>query len=303
MKLTAFQLCKSTVKAAIIEARFDNRDDLLETLRQGPPTEANAASVSVSPTCWRLRSIRQAIPRLHNYSLSGVWRLLRRAGLKLRTAQVQHYSPDPDYQAKEAYLLQCLRQCAQHPEHTVLVFLDEMGYYRWPQPTAVWAPTAPAVVPSTECQGTKQQQWRMIGALNAHSGQVDYLDAYVVGRAKVIEFYRHLEQRYHWASHIYVVQDNWSIHGHDDVLAALATLPTIEPVWLPTYAPWLNPIEKLWRWLKQSVIKMHRLAADWPELRRRVNAFLDQFANGSAELLQYVGLAGKGKLAQAILNP
>ena len=78
-----------------------------------------------------------------------------------------------------------------------------------------------------------------------------------------------------------MVQDNWSIHTHDDVLAALATLPTIEPVWLPTYAPWLNPIEKLWRWLKQAVVKMHRLAAEWPELRRRVNAFLDQFAEGS----------------------
>jgi hypothetical protein len=71
-------------------------------------------------------------------------------------------------------------------------------------------------------------------------------------------------------------------------------------VWLPTYAPWLNPIEKLWRWLRQDVLKMHRLAAYWPELRRRVNTFLDQFADGSADLLRYVGLSGDGKLASAI---
>jgi transposase len=71
---------------------------------------------------------------------------------------------------------------------------------------------------------------------------VDYRDAYVVGRAKVIDFYQQLEQRYRWASRIYVVQDNWSIHSRDDVLEAVATLPTIEPVWLTTYAPWLNPI-------------------------------------------------------------
>ena len=31
----------------------------------------------------------------------------------------------------------------------------------------------------------------MIGALNALTGQVNYLDAYIVGRAKVIEFYGH----------------------------------------------------------------------------------------------------------------
>jgi hypothetical protein len=44
---------------------------------------------------------------------------------------------------------------------------------------------------------------------------------------------------------------------------------------------------------------MHRLAADWKELRRRVNAFLEQFAIGSTQLLRYVGLLGDGKLAQA----
>jgi hypothetical protein len=77
-------------------------------------------------------------------------------------------------------------------------------------------------------------------------------------------------------------------------------MPRIEPVWLPTYAPWLNPIEKLWRWLRQDVLKMHRLAAHWSELRKRVNTFLDQFAEGSADLLRYVGLSGDGKLASAI---
>jgi hypothetical protein len=70
---------------------------------------------------------------------------------------------------------------------------------------------------------------------------------------------------------------------------------------LPTSAPWLNPIEKLWRWLRQDVLKMHRLAAPWSELRQRVSLFLDQFADGSTELLRYVGLAGEGKLSQAIL--
>ena len=97
---------------------------------------------------------------------------------------------------------------------------------------------------------------------------------------------------------MYVIQDNWSIHSHPDVLATLETLPRLEPVWLPTYAPWLNPIEKLWRWLKQ-----HRLAADWPALRQRVTAFLAQFAAGSDALLQYVGLLGDGKLAQACRPP
>jgi transposase len=143
----------------------------------------------------------------------------------------------------------------------------------------------------------------VIGALNALSGRVDYLDGYIIGRAKVIRFYRQLDAAYPNVRRLYVVQDNWSIHRHAEVVAALEELPQIEPVWLPTYAPWLNPIEKLWRWLREQVLTMHRLAGDWDALRERVNAFLDQFAAESHVLLQYVGLTGKGKLAQALNEP
>jgi DDE superfamily endonuclease len=96
------------------------------------------------------------------------------------------------------------------------------------------------------------------------------------------------------------VQDNWSIHHHDDVLATLRQVPRLEPVWLPTYAPWLNPIEQLWHWLRRDVLNGHRLADDWPQLRQQVNAFLDQFAHGSSALLRSVGLVGDGHLAYVL---
>src|SRR5262249_33690573 len=83
---------------------------------------------------------------------------------------------------------------------------------------------------------------------------------------------------------LYVIQNNWSIHRHPDVLEALKGWPQIEPVWLPTYAPWLNPIEKLRRWLRQDVLNLHRLTDDWQALRERVRAFLDQFKDGSQRL-------------------
>ena len=240
------------------------------------------------------------MPGLNDYSLSGVWRLLQRCGLKLRTAKVQQYSPDPDYELKEAHLLACLRETAQQPDKKLFLFLDEMGYYCWPETAKVWAEAAPSVPPLADRQQAKQQQWRLIGGLNALTGQVDYLDNYIVGRAKVIDMYHLIAQRYAGFDHIFVAQDNWSIHKHPDVTQALQSLPQIEPVWLPTYSPWLNPIEKLWRWLRQVVLNMHRLAARWSVLRQKVKAFLDQFSAGSQELLHYVGLAGHGKLAQAI---
>ncbi len=50
----------------------------------------------------------------------------------------------------------------------------------------------------------------------------------------MIDLYRRLVQTYPQAQKIYVVQDNWSIHTHPDVLTAREGYPQIKPVWLPT---------------------------------------------------------------------
>jgi transposase len=250
-----------------------------------------------------LRTIRAGFDPFRGLTLGGVWRALHRRGAGLRSGVVQRYSPDPDYIKKRDNICKCMGEAAAAPGRVALVFLDEMGYARWPEPACDWTGRAPAAPPLADRARSPNRLWRVIAALNAVTGRVDFLDDYVVGRAKVIEFYEQLDRSYRDAERLLVVQDNWSIHRHDEVTAALARWPRIEPVWLPTHAPWLNPIEKLWRWLRQDVLRLHRLAGDWAGLRGRVNQFLGQFAAGSGALLRYVGLAGQGKLAQALRIP
>jgi transposase len=293
-----------TGKVAIIGGRFDEAHALQAELThrlQAGPGEAAQQAVGVTPTAplpsrWHLVTIRATIDWLQDYSLSGVWSLLQRCGLKLRSAAVQHYSPDPEYVTKVFRLKKALREAARNPRTVAALFMDEFGYTRWPEPARDWS----GVTPIARRSQTNNQQWRTIGAVNALTGKVSYLDAYIIGRAKVIEFYGQLNLAYRRLDRVYVIQDNWSIHQHPDVLQALAGYPRLQPVWLPTYAPWLNPIEKLWRWLRQDILKLHRLADAWDELRHRVRTFLDQFTNGSIELLHYVGLLGDGLLAKTI---
>ncbi len=286
---------------AISGGIFDRQKEVQERLQQAPGEEARqelGLPPEVMPSRWSLRTIRASFDWMADYTLSGVWRILERDRCQLRSSRVKHYSPDPNYVDKVMYLETCLRQAADSPETHVLLFMDEMGYYRWPTAASDWQVVAPEPTRSTQ-PADNNRQWRLIAVLNSWSGQVDYVDGYIVGRQKVIDMYQQIETIYPHAQHIFVVQDNWSIHKHSDVTTALEDFPRIEPVWLPTYAPWLNPIEKLWRWLRQDVLKMHRLAMEWEALRRTVNAFLDQFGNGSQDLLHYVGLLGQGRLAKA----
>jgi transposase len=284
---------------------FAEREDVVQRLQQGPGQEAQEeTAVRVDgppPSRWTLVTIRASFESVRDYTLSGIWRWLHsRVGVKLRCATVQQYSPDPQYRRKLRRLKRCLRKSAKDPDHMVLVFLDEMGYSVWPEAAAAWCEQAPADPPVADRQKSGNGLWRIAGAMNALTGEVTYVDGYIVGRARVIELYRRLVQTYPQAQKIYVVQDNWSIHWHPEVVEAMERYPQIEPVWLPTYAPWLNPIEKLWRWLRQDILKLHRLASDPKGLRQRVNSFLDQFAQGSYALLHYVGLLGEGQLAKAI---
>ncbi len=129
----------------------DRRDELLARLRHGPGKEARQ-ELAVTPSTpvpsrWTVRTIRATFAWLHDYALSGVWRLLRRYGVKVRSALVQQYSPDPEYAAKVVRLEQCLRAVARGPERYVLVFMDEMGYTRWPEPAASWGEVGPSTVP------------------------------------------------------------------------------------------------------------------------------------------------------------
>ena len=304
MKRKALRVWSPTNRVGTAGGYFEEveavREELVEILHAGPG-EAARREVAVTksgpaPSRWTLRTIRASVDWLTAYTVSGVWRVLQACGLGLHTSGARLFSPDPDYSSKVRRRHRCLRDAARHPDSVMAVFLDEFGYQRWPEVAPTWGREARVAQ-----RAGNNQQWRTIGALNALTGHVNYLDGYIVGRQQVIQFYGLLDRAYpKKVELIYVIQDNWNIHTHPDVLTALAAYPRLKPVWLPTSAPWLNPIEKLWRWLRQDILKRHRWVEDWPRVKQRVRDFLEQFAHASLTLLRYVGLKGKGKLATVI---
>lgn len=198
------------------------------------------------------------------------------------------HSPDPEYHQKWQAILRAFADAAYHPEEVVIVFLDEFSYYR--QPTLACAYHATGTTQPYACQVARSNtRTRLIAVLNGWSGQVTYLQRSKIGGLALQNFYTLVRATYPQAKRIYVVQDNWPVHKLPEVLQALQA-NDLTPLFLPTYASWLNPIEKLWRWLKQDLLHLHSLANNLDALRTQVCNFLDRFASPSDSLLRYVGL-------------
>jgi transposase len=280
---------------------FDTERTLVRERLCFPP---DAAPSQIAPTRWSLRTIQRTFPFLAQFlHLASVWKRLRRYGIRLRRGRPQRYSPDPAYRSKEAHLLSILQEVALSHGRKIAVFVDEMGYQSWPDPSSDWCSQAPAPIPRADRKRSSLKQWRVIGALHASTGQVLQLTNQVIGRKGVCDFLCQIHQAYKQVDTIYVIWDNWPVHAHQEVFDTLKLLPRIELVWLPTYSPWLNPIEKLWRKFRQDILYLHRFADDLPQFQHRVQEFFAQFAGGSQDLLRYVGLSGTGKLASALLPP
>ena len=114
-----------------------------------------------------------------------------------RRAAVQSGPLLPCTLRKVAWLERCLREAVRLPEEVVLVFLDEMGYTRWPEAERGTGCRPPRVrARHLHKAGPTNSAAAHHRALNALTGQVDYRDNYLVGREQVGAFYRQLDQVY-----------------------------------------------------------------------------------------------------------
>lgn len=235
---------------------------------------------------WRLQDLPTVVPELTGYSISGLSRLVQRAGLGYQRGRAHLHSPDPEYVTKMATIERVVRLEAAYPTRITVLYGDEASYYR--QPTLADCLRPRRDEPLAEL-GTKANYRHRIGAtLNRRTGQVTWRAASHFTVSTLRRFLRDIRNTYP-DQHLFLIWDNWPVHRHPEVLAEAARLH-LHMVWLPTYAPWENPIEKLWRWMKQEVLHHHRYADDWIGLKAATKTFLDQFANGSPTLLRYTGL-------------
>jgi len=232
--------------------------------------------------------------------------VLYRLQIAYKRIRLHLHSPDEQYRAKLCPIQHCLT--GYRRTKTVVLFQDECTIYSKASSSGHWQ--ARREQPRAELGLKAQQSFRIAATLDPYSGKVVYLLGNQFTLWAMVAFYQHLVKQYPGCQ-IYLIQDNWPQHYHPAVMAALesanlpftprlpaswAQLPAqhkyehlklpIHPQPLPTYASWLNPIEKLWRWLKQDLIHKHPFTDNITDLKQALDDWLAQFQNDSQQLLK-----------------
>jgi putative transposase len=223
---------------------------------------------------------------------SGIWQRLKRWDIRWKRGRLQVTSPDPGYASKLQAIAQALQRAKAQPAQVSLLYADETTCYRQPFAGPSWHEQGPAGhnQPSAQQAHCKNSVRRVVGTLDALTGRVIYQANTKIGVFALAAFLKQVRQAYGSERDLVLIWDNWPIHFLDKVLAS-AKEQRIDLLLLPTYAPWTNPIEKLWRKLKQEILCMHKHSQDWQLLQEQVHTFLKSYDRPAPDLLHYVGLA------------
>jgi transposase len=225
---------------------------------------------------WTQALLCQYLSSYHQVSISQATlsKYLRAVGIRWRRAKVRVHSPDPLYLVKRqriAHLQQMAlagtltSQNSSHPRSdeppkpAFLVFLDSTDLHWCPDLGSTYAQVASQQ--KIDSPGVENPWYALFGSLVYPSGEGVYT---IHERKRTAELLAHLEQLFELDPEAFwfVVIDNASAHTTAQVQAfADQNRHRLELVFLPTYSPHLNLIERLWHFMRGQLTRNHFYAS------------------------------------------
>jgi transposase len=149
----------------------------------------------------------------------------------------------------------------------------------------MWSPKGQQVMIPTPGQPKKQYG---IGGVNYHTGETVVIFRRRKRRPQIAEFLQQLVDK-HPQETIYVAWDNVNTHQDDEVEAVVRSAAgRLVLMYLPTYSPWLNPIEMLWRHFRRQVTHCE-LFETVKALLQAAQDFFDRHNRTPGQVLSIIG--------------
>lgn len=194
--------------------------------------------------------------------LTGTQISLSRMSLALQEIAARRGRPKPTVgcpwtpQQRQRRLARLRRLVADLPKGEVVVYADEVDIHLNPKIGLDWMGCGQQKQVLTPGQNEKRY---LAGALDAHSGEVIWVEGDSKNSMLFVWLLWELTQRYPEARRIHVILDNYSIHRTALVHTCLRTEQgrRLKLHFLPPYCPDANRIERTWQDLHANVTRNH----------------------------------------------
>jgi transposase len=168
----------------------------------------------------------------------------------------------------------------------VLLYQDETHVRAYQSLHATWAEVGKQKQVPTYGHHAKVT---LFGALNPQTGKVLHQTADSCKQEAFVAFLQQVVHHYEEKLVVMVV-DNARIHRSQLVQDFLVKHERLLFIYLPPYSPNLNPIERLWHWLKKTVIA-NRFHPTRASIEEAMNTFLEEISHCPKEVLRRLGVA------------
>ena len=203
-------------------------------------------------------------------SATTICRLLKRNKVRLGRPKPIVGCPWPKARRMRR-LQQIRRRIKTLPRGEIAVYVDEVDIHLNPKIGPDWMLQGQQKMVLTPGKNEKRY---LAGALNAHTGQLTWVEAERKTSDLFILLLWQLLKEYPRAKCIHVVLDNFKIHSSNRTQLALTSAGNrIRLHFLPPYCPDHNRIERTWKDLHDNVTRNHRCRT-MSELMTEVHAYL-----------------------------
>jgi transposase len=185
---------------------------------------------------------------------------LHELGWEWKRAKVAAKDDDPQRVEKLARIRRAYEQLRAG---TALFFADELDINLLPKLGYQWMPKGKQVEVLTP--GTNEKRY-LAGALDITTGTISHCVWYRKQTGLFLDLLKTLDRTYPAPlfSHLTVVTDNAKIHHAAKVKQWLAAHPRFELLYLPTYCPRANPIERAFGDIHDKCTRNHTRKRMWP---------------------------------------
>ena len=183
-----------------------------------------------------------------SYSQSGMRDLLHRLGYEYKKPKL--VPGNPDTEAQEIFVQQYEEFMLNKPEDVEVLFLDAVHPEHNAMAAYGWLKRGERREIRTN---SGRQRLNLHGAINAETLEVSVIESETIDDDSTIQILSLLENKYAIAATIFVILDNARYHYSRKVQRFLIG-SKIKLVFLPSYSPNLNLIERLWKFFKKKVL-------------------------------------------------